>query len=100
MKLISKRLHERLKASANRTKARHADNLLSQKVAVSVRILKEIGVPVSQEAADALAKVDSKNLTKGETADAVTVVKLSHYLQGLAAYQPDEIDQESEVVSE
>ena len=57
-------------------------------------------MPVSQEAADALAKVDSKNLTKGETADAVTVVKLSDYLQALAAYQPDEIDQESEVVSE
>lgn len=89
MKLISKKVHDRLLKSANKAKVRFADQLLVKKVPVSARVAKEIGIPISPEAQAAIIKQDRQKQLRGTSSDVVCQVKLSVYLEALEKYEPD-----------
>lgn len=95
MKLISKKLHEKLLAAAEKAKPKYEDNLMKAKAPVSVRLLSELGVSVSAEAKAAQAQVESQPLPRGASADAVTNVLWADYYKALKAYKPDEPKQEN-----
>lgn len=85
MNRISKNLHAQLLQSAERSAKKHADELLTKKVPVSIRVLKELGLPVSAAATKRLAQAE-KNAKPKHTVDVAESVMLVEYVEALRAY--------------
>lgn len=89
MKLISKKKHDQLVRAAERAKPKYEDQLLKAKVAVSVPLLLELKVAVSDEAKAEWERVKTQPTVSGTSSDVATNVLFADYYKALKAYQPD-----------
>lgn len=95
MKLISKNVHERLLRAAKRTEHKFGNHLLKKKIPVQVAIAEELKLPISEEAKQKHAEVESQSIPSWTSHNVCCMVKLSDYLQKLRSYKPDEPQIES-----
>ncbi|MCA9136285.1 MAG: hypothetical protein KDB00_05990 [Planctomycetales bacterium] len=82
MKLISQRLHTKLVEAAEYTRSKNPDAMLTKTVPVNAAVAKEIGIELTPAVAKALDAA-------GPNTSVVQQVKLSEYIEKLAAYEPD-----------
>lgn len=86
MKLISPSLHAKLIASAEYTRRKTPEAMLTKVVPVNAVVAKEIGIELETKVAKALEAC-------GKNTSIVQQTKLSDYIDALAAYEPDEPDE-------
>lgn len=90
MKLISKKVHERLLRAAERSKPKYEDRLLTARIPVSVGILIELGVPVSETAKSKWDQMIKTPPTRGTSRSVATNVLWADYYKALKAYKPEQ----------
>ena len=89
MKLISPEKHKALLRAAERTRQKYQNQLLTKRVPVSARILRELGVSIKAESQKVLAEIDQAAPAKNTSADVAEVVLFADYYEKLQAYRPN-----------